>query len=134
MSKRRLPTLKQIAGERPHCQYCGNELKPVTETVEVTGQIAAPPSVDSLLQMPQPRPSYPSTNMAVDRGYRPERVFRMTCKFDHTKTPYTKLHFWTGKDQGYGYTDTPKLFYNNDCGRLFGLAAWRTGYRMKGLE
>jgi hypothetical protein len=44
----------------------------------------------------------------------------------------TVLHFWTGKYDGYGYTDTPKLFCNNDCGRLFGLAAWRAGYRMKG--
>jgi hypothetical protein len=132
MSKPRLPTLKQIAGERPRCQYCGKELKPVTETVEVTGQITALPSVDELLQMPQPRPSYPPTRIAVDRGYRPERVFRMTGKTDYTKTPYHKLHFWTGKDQGYGYTDTPKLFCNNDCGRLFGLAAWRAGYRMKG--
>ena len=35
---------------------------------------------------------------------------------------------------GYGYTDTPKLFFNQHCGLLFGLAAWRAGYRMKGLE
>jgi hypothetical protein len=134
MSKRRLPTLKQIAGEHPHCQYCGKELKPVTETVDVTAHINAPPAVDSLLQMPQPKPSYPSTRIAVDRGYKPERVFRMTLKSDYTKTRYTKLHFWTGKDQGYGYTDTPPLFCNNECGRLFGLAAWRVGYRMKGHE
>ena len=134
MSKPRLPTLKQIAGERPRCQYCGQELKPVTDTFEVAGQITVPPLVDSLLQMPQPRPSYPSTKIAVDRGYKPERVFRMTCKVDYTKMPYTKLHFWTGKDQGHGYTDTPKLFCNNDCGRLFGLGAWRAGYRMKGRE
>jgi hypothetical protein len=131
MSKPRLPTLKQIAGERPRWQYCGKELKPVTETVEVTGHVNVPPMIDSLLQMAQPRPSYPPTKIAVERGYRPERVFPMTCKVDYTKTPYTKLHFWTGKDQGYGYTDTPKLFCNNDCGRLFGLAAWRAGYRMK---
>jgi hypothetical protein len=78
MSKRRLPTLKQVAGERPRCQYCGKELKPVTETVEVTGHINVPPAVESLFQMPQPRPSYPPTRIAVDRGYRPERVFRMT--------------------------------------------------------
>ncbi len=134
MAKRRLPTLKQIAGERPCCQYCGKELRPVTEIVEVTGQLDVPPSADELIQMTQPKPSYPSTNIAVERGYRPERVFRMTSKTDCTKTPYNKLHFWTGKDQGYCYTDTPKLFCNNDCGRLFGLAAWRAGYRMKGHE
>jgi hypothetical protein len=34
----------------------------------------------------------------------------MTCKLDFTHTPYTNRHFWTGKYQGYGYTDTPKLF------------------------
>ena len=135
MSKRRLPMLKQIAGERPRCQYCGKELKPVSDTVEVTGHVSAPPSVDSLLQMQQPRTSYPSTNIAVDRGYRPERVFRMTSKVDYTKTPYTRLHFWTGKDQGYGYTDKPKPFCNSDCGRQFGLAAaWRAGYRINGHD
>ena len=58
----------------------------------------------------------------------------MTCNVDYTQSTYTKMHFWTGKDQGYGYTDTPKLFCNIDCGRLFGLAAWRAGYRMKGVE
>jgi hypothetical protein len=134
MSRPRLPTLKQSAGERPRCQYCDKELKPVTDTVEVTGHITVPPAIDGLLRMQQPKPSYPSTNIAVDRGYQPERVFRMTLKVDYTKTPYTRLHFWTGKDQGYGYTDTPKLFCNNDCGRLFGLAAWRAGYRLKGCE
>lgn len=81
-----------------------------------------------------PNPTRPTTNIAVDRGYQPERVFRMTCKVDYTSTPYTKLHYWTGKDHGYGYTHTPKLFCNSDCGRLFGLAAWRAGYRMKGHE
>ena len=134
MSKSRLPTLKQVAGDRPRCQYCGKELKPVTDTVEVTSQINTPPPVDELIQMQQPKLSYPPTNIAVDRGYQPERVFRMTLKVDYTKTPYTRLHFWTGKDQVYGYTDTPKLFCKNDCGRLFGLAAWRAGYRMKGHE
>ena len=41
--------------------------------------------------------------------------------------PVSAIHFWTGTYHGYGYTDTPKLFCNNDCGRLFGLAAWRAG-------
>jgi hypothetical protein len=134
MSKLRLPTLKQITGERPRCQYCGKELKPLTCTVEVAGHTCTPPTTDELIQMPQPKPSYPSTELAVERGYRPERVFRMTRTADYTKAPVTRLHFWTGKDHGYGYTDTPKLFCNNECGRLFGLAAWRAGYRMKGLE
>ena len=52
----------------------------MTETVEVTGHICEPPPIDTLLQMAQPRPSYPSTKIAVDRGYRPERVFRMTLQ------------------------------------------------------
>ena len=130
----RLPTLKQIAGDRPRCQYCNKELAPLTEIVEVGGHITSVPTVDELLQMVQPRPTYPSTEDAIKRGYRPEFVFRMTRRANWKDEPYTKLHFWTGKFDGHGYTDTPKLFCNNDCGRLFGLAAWRAGYRMMGRE
>jgi hypothetical protein len=132
MSKPRLPTLKQIAGERPRCQFCGKELKPVTCSVELAGHITRLPAVEQLLRMPQPDLRYPSTEDAVKRGYRPEFVFRLTHMADWKNEPFTKLHFWTGKYDGYGYTDTPKLFCNNECGRLFGLAAWRAGYRMKG--
>ena len=76
----RLPTLKQITGERPRCQYCGTELRPVTCTVEVAGHICTPPTADELIQVPQPKPSYPSTEDAVQRGYQPDRVFRLTHK------------------------------------------------------
>ncbi len=78
-----------------------------------------------------PNPTRPTTNVAVERGFRPEFVFRFTHKATWNHEPYTSIHFWTGKDHGYGYTDTPKLFCNKDCGRLFGLAAWRAGCRMK---
>ena len=134
MTKPRLPTLKQIAGERPRCQYCDKELKPVTCTVEVDGHITVPPTVDELIQMAQPNPTWPPTGMAVERGYLPARVFQIRHKTNHKSEPIRAFHFWTGKYHGYGYTDTPKLFCNNDCGRLFGLAAWRAGYRMKGRE
>ena len=80
MSRSRLRTLKQIAGERPRCQYCGKELKPVTCTVEVTGHITDVPAIDELLRMQQPNPTWPTTSVAVERGYRPEFVFRMTHK------------------------------------------------------
>jgi hypothetical protein len=134
MFKPRLPTLKRIVGERPRCQYCDKELKPVTCTVEVNGHITAPPTVEELIQMAQPNPAWPPTSIAVERGYLPDRVFQVRLKTNHMTEPVTAIHFWTGKDHGYGYTDTPKLFCNNDCGRLFGLAAWRAGYRMKGRE
>ena len=132
MSKIKLPTLRQITGERPRCQYCNKELRPVTEYVEVGGHITSVPTVDELRQILQPRPTYPSTQEAIARGYQTAPVFRMQQKADWKNEPYTKLHFWTGKFAGCGYTDTPKVFCNNDCGRLFGLAAWRAGYRMKG--
>jgi hypothetical protein len=134
MSKPRSPTLKQLTGERPHCQYCGKELRPVTCTVEVTGYITEPPTVDELIQMAQPGPSWPPISIAVERGYLPERVFLIRHKTNHKTEPVTAIHFWTCKDHGYGYADTPKHFCNNDCGRLLGLAAWRAGYRMKGGE
>ena len=132
MAKPRLPTLKQIHGERPRCQFCGKDLKPLTCTVELTEHITEVPTADELLGMPQPNPTWPTTNVAVERGYRPEFVFRLTHKATWNHEPFTVLHFWTGKYDGYGYTDTPKLFCKNDCGRRFGLAAWRAGYRMKG--
>jgi hypothetical protein len=134
MTKPRQPTLKQITGDRPRCQYCGKDLKPLTCTVEVTGHICTPPTTDELIQMPQPKPSYPSTEDAVQRGYQSDRAFRQTHKATWKDEPCTILHFWTGRYDGYGYTDTPKLFCNNECGRLFGLAAWRAGYRMKERE
>jgi hypothetical protein len=132
MAKPRSPTLKQIAGKRPRCQYCDKELKPVTCTVEVVEHLTTLPTADELLGMSQPNPTWPTTSIAVERGYQPEFVFRMTHKADLHRQSYTVLHFWTGKDHGYGYTDTPKLFCNNAYGRLFGLAAWRAGYRLKG--
>jgi hypothetical protein len=132
MAKINLPTLKHITGERPRCQYCNEELCPLTEYVEVGGHITSVPTVDELLRMPQPKPTYPSTNDAIRFGYQAAFVFRMQHKRTFKEEPYTRISFWTGKFGGYGYTDTPKLFCNNDCGRLFGLAAWRAGYRMKG--
>jgi hypothetical protein len=55
----------------------------------------------------------------------------MTYRKTYILKAYTKIHFWTGKFDGYGFDDTPKLFCNNECGRLFGLYAWRAGYRTK---
>jgi hypothetical protein len=82
MSKPRLPTLKLIAGERPRCQYCGKALKPLTCTVEVASHVKEPPTIDELLQMPQPGPSCTMTELAATRGNPPERVFRMTHEVD----------------------------------------------------
>jgi len=132
MSKPRLPTLKQITGERPRCQFCGKDLKPETCSIELKDHITEPPETEELLRMPQPRPSYPSTQDAVQRGYCAEFVFRMTHRADWKNEAFTILRFWTGKFDGHGYTDTPQLFCNQECGLLFGLAAWRAGYRMKG--
>ena len=104
MAMPRLPTLKQILGERPRCQYCGKELKPVTYTVELAEHITKVPTADELLGKPQPSPTWPTTNVATERGYRPEFVFRVAHKVNWKHEPFTVLHFWTGKDQGYGLT------------------------------
>lgn len=103
----------------------------MTCTVEVTGHVTLPPSVDELIGMAQPNPTWPPISIAVERGYLPERVFQIRHKTNHKTEPFTAIHFWTGKYDGYGYTDTPKLFCNNNCGHKFGLAAWHAGYRMK---
>ena len=93
MTKPRLPTLKQITAERPRCQYCDTELKPVTRAVEVDGQVTEPPTVEELVQMAQPNPTWPLASLAVERGYLPERVFQIRHKTNHKTEPVTAIHF-----------------------------------------
>jgi hypothetical protein len=77
--------------------------------------------------MPMPRPSWPSPQDAAQRGYRPSHVFRLRHRTTWNDEPSTKIGFWTGKYEGIGYVDTPKLFCNNFCGSRFGMAAWAAG-------
>ncbi len=131
MNKPKLPTLRQITGERPRCQYCGKDLKPTTSEVEVMGHIATAPTSEELLTMPTPQPSWPLPQDAIERGYRPDLVFRMRHRTTWKDEPSTKIGFWTGLYEGIGYSDTPRLFCNNFCGSRFGMAAWVAGFRMK---
>jgi hypothetical protein len=131
--KPELPTLRQITGERPRCQYCGKDLTPTTSEVEVMGHITTAPMCDELLKMATPQPSWPLPQDAIERGYRPDRVFRLRHRTTWKNEPSTKIGFWTGRYEGIGYIDMPKLFCNNFCGSRFGMAAWVVGYRMKRL-
>ena len=129
----KVPTLRQITGERPRCQYCGKNLRPRTSEVEVMGHITTAPTCEELLTMPTPRPSWPSPRDAIERGYQPGHVFRLCHRTTWKDEPSTKFGFWTGLYEGIGYVDTPRLFCNNFCGSRFGMAAWVAGYRMKWL-
>jgi hypothetical protein len=131
LNKPRLSTLTQITGERPRCQYCRKELTPRTQYVRVDGHITSPPTTDELLTMNCNGPSRLAAKEAIERfGYMPERVFRLIHKTSFVDSPCTEIHFLTDKFDGYGFKDL-KLFCNNDCGRLFGIAAWAAGYRIK---
>ena len=71
MAKPRQPTLTQSQGERPRCQYCGKDLKPLKCTVEVADHITKVPSNHELLGMPQPNPRGSTTGMTRKQTYRP---------------------------------------------------------------
>ena len=96
----RLPTLKKLTGERPCCQYCGDELRPRCEIFEVVGHLTAIPTSAALLEMEQPKPAYPTIEDAFERGYRPSRVFRLHRRLDYIGRQFTTISFWTGKYQG----------------------------------
>jgi hypothetical protein len=133
MSKPRLPTLDKIIGERPRCYCCGVKLRADTYSVDVASHLAEPPTAFDLIKMSQFLHSYPSTSDAVKRGYKPEWVFRLSHKATFKHEPYTVLHFWTGGFCGRGVSNGVPSFCKAECGLAFGAAAWRAGYRMKGL-
>jgi hypothetical protein len=97
------------------------------------GHIVTAPTCEELLTMPTPQPSWPSPQDALERGYRPARVFRLHHRTTWKDEPSTKIGFWTGEYEGIGYIDTPRLFCTTVCGYRFGMAAWAAGYRMKRL-
>jgi hypothetical protein len=132
-NKLKIPSLRRITGERPHCQYCGKDLRPTTSDVEVMGHITTAPTCEELLAMPTPRHSWPLPQDAIERGYRLDRVFRLPHRTTWGDQPSTKIGFWTGQYEGIGYSDTPRLFCNSFCGFRFGMAAWVAGSRMKRL-
>ena len=130
----RMPTLAQLTGERPRCQYCGKDVKPRNERVEVLGHLAVPPSLEELRTMQQPEPSYPSIDLAAQAGLRTEVRVPLcagTSVFQSQKA-YTAIHFWTGTYDAWGHQDARWLFCCMECGLSFGIAAYRAGYRMKG--
>ena len=44
----RLPTLAQLTGERPRCQYCGKSVQPRTHRVLVLGHLTQVPTIEEL--------------------------------------------------------------------------------------
>jgi hypothetical protein len=125
MSEIKLPTLRQITGERPRCQYCDKELRPWTSAFTLYVAVALPPTLDEIDQAP-PSKSIGTLSVLKENfkwGYRPERVFRIK----HRETPYdvrhkwdTRFTYWTGRYDGYVRADTHVLFCSLTHAAYFG--------------
>jgi hypothetical protein len=127
------PPLSKVTGERPVCQFCAKPLKPRTWYVEVLGHIGQALGADALAQAEQGRHPYPQTSDAINAGYDASRVFRIEHRLSWNEEPSSKLSFWCGTYDGYGWRGDgmPPLFCSQPCGVHFGVACWNAGMRMK---
>ena len=127
------PPLTKATGERPVCQCCRKPLKPRTWYVEVLEHVGQAPSADELAQAEQGRHPYPIASEAIKAGYDASRVFRIEHRLSWNEAPSTKLSFWCGTYDGYGWhgDGMPPLFCSQPCGVHFGVACWNAGMRMK---
>ena len=128
----RCPPLSKITGERPVCQFCRKPLKPRTWYVEVLGHIGQALSTDALAQAEQGQHPYPQASDAINGGYDASRVFRIEHRLSWNEEPSSKLSFWCGTYDGYGWRGDgmPPLFCSQGCGLSFGVACWHTGMRI----
>ena len=68
----------------------------------------------------------------VERGYRRDRVFRLTHRTGHAGRAITGRSFWRGTYNGYGTgNDGTRLFCSYPCGLHFGVACFNAGMRIK---
>ena len=127
------PPLTKITGERPKCQNCKKPLKARTYWVEIFGHVSQAPSAGEIAVLEQPRPTYPSSDEAIKAGYEAARVYRIEHVLSWNDEPSTKLYFWRGFHDGYGWSGegTPALFCSLTCGLSFGVACWHAGMRIK---
>jgi len=125
-------TLKEITGERPRCQFCDKPLRPYTDTVEVFGNLDEAPDEEALPSLDSRYLSLREGKYLVKRGYRRDRVFRLTHRTDHSGRPITGLSFWRGTYHGYATgQDGTRLFCSHPCGLQFGVACRNAGMRIK---
>ena len=127
------PPLSKFTGERPVCQFCGKPLIPRTWYVEVVGHIGHAPELDVLVELDQGQMPYPEAEEAIQRGYEPARVYRIEHRVLYGDDLRTRLRFWLGTYDGYGWggEGKPPLFRSQPCGVHFGVACWHAGMRMK---
>ena len=126
------PSLTKVTGERPKCQNCKKPLKARTFWVEIVGHVNQPPSAGELAVLKQPHPTWPNADEAIKCGYEAARVFRIEHLLSWRQEPSTKLSFWRGFFDGYGWSSdgTPPLFCSQFCGVQFGVACWHAGMRI----
>ena len=126
-------TLKAITGERPRCAVSApSRSGRGTDTVEVFGDLDEAPEEETLPSLDSPYLSLREGQYLVERGYRRDRVFRLTHRTDHAGRPITGLSFWCGTYHGYGTgQDGTRLFCSCPCGAWFGVACWNAGMRIK---
>jgi hypothetical protein len=115
------------------CQFCAKPLKPRTWYVEVLGHIGQALGADSLAQAEQGRHPDPIASEAVNAGYDASRVFRIEHRLSWNEEPSTKLSFWCGTYDGFGWRGNgmAPLFCSQPCGVHFGVACWHAGMRIK---
>ncbi len=96
-------------------------------------RISQAPSPGELAVLTQPHPTYPSADEAVKAGYEAGRVYRIEHLESWNKEQSTKLYFWRGFHDGYGWSGdgTPPLFCSLSCGLSFGVVCWHAGMRIK---
>jgi len=125
--------LSKITGERPVCQFCRKPLTPRTWYVEVLGLIEHAPDAEALAVLGQGPHPYPEAREAIKCGYDPLRVYRIEHRDAWHGDLRTRLSFWLGTYDGYGWggEGKPPLFCSQPCGVHFGVACWHAGMRMK---
>ena len=124
--------LKSVTGERPRCQFCDKPLRPNTDTVEVYGHLDEAPDQETLPSLDSPYLSLQDMKDLVRRGYRRDRVFRLTHRTAYSRRAVTGLSFWRGTYEGPGTgQDGTRLFCSYPCGLAFGVACWNAGMRIR---
>ena len=129
------PPLTKIIGEWPNCQNCKTPLKTRTFWVEIVGHVNQAPSPGELAELKQPPAAWPDAGEAIKTGYDAARVYRIEHLETWKKEPSTKLYFWRGYYDGYGWTDSAgPLFCSVSCGLSFGVACRHAGMRIRADE
>lgn len=137
MSKKpKLPTLMQMTGERPRCQYCDEPLKPYTSWFMMPGHLTKPPTFEEIqvvVNEIRKRGFTPCLLPTNEDCYQPEWVYRLThSKSIYNSQPETRVSYWTGRYEGYGWSkDNIRMFCGTNCAVQFATSCHNAGMRIK---